>query len=108
MKTDKIMEKKFITKEIFRKSYNENLALIPFGDIPSYILPTDKIHIEYDEGYFSESNSWDAHTDLVISREVLETDEEFDKRMLNASKEYERMKTARYEHYLKLKKEFDV
>lgn len=100
------MEKRIIQKEVFCKHYGEN-ALIQICDIPSDMLPTDKIGIQYVDRYYSENNSWDAHTILTIYRDVLETDEEFEKRKKRLLKDNEEMKKRRYENYLKLKQEFE-
>jgi hypothetical protein len=102
----KEIEKKIIQKEVFCKHYGAT-ALIQICDIPSDMLPTDKIGIQYVDSYYSENNSWDAHTILTIYRDVLETDEEFEKRKKKLSKVNEDMKKLRYENYLKLKQEFE-
>jgi hypothetical protein len=42
-----------------------------------------------------------------ITRLVVETDEQYQKRLSNIEQDKERMKKSRYESYLKLKKEFE-
>lgn len=67
----------------------------------------DILHIGYDEGHYSENNSWDAHYFAIITRMVEETDEERDERVKTAKWHIEQLKQRRYENYLRLKKEFE-
>ena len=67
----------------------------------------DKIDIGYDEGYYSENNSWDSHYYARVIRMVEETDEQFTKRIADNERDKKWAKERRYESYLKLKKEFE-
>lgn len=100
-------KKKIIQVEIFRKSYDGERFWIPFGDFPKDLLPTDKVMIDQDPGYYSENNSWDPSTTLKIWRDREETDEELEERKQFWTKKAEEGKKQRYEEYLKLKKEFE-
>ena len=99
------MSKQYKDKRILDKHLNEpiqwkDLKNIEFED-------EDVIRAEYVEPYYSENNSWDGHYTLEVIRKVLETDEEYEKR-LESNKAYnERNRQLRYENYLKLKKEFE-
>jgi len=98
------MEKKLITVEVFRKQSN---APILFKDITIKLEPDDVINASYDEGFYSENNSWDPHYYLTVDRKRLETDEEFNKRIKKEKSSLEYLKERRYKSYLKLKKEFE-
>ena len=67
----------------------------------------DEIISQWIEPYYSENNSWDGHHETKIVRTRLETDEEEAKRKKYLAKRLEDSKKARYENYLKLKKEFE-
>ena len=41
----------------------------------------DEIEVVFVEGYYSENNSWDDHFSFNVERDVLETDEQFQKRI---------------------------
>ena len=100
--------KKTITVEIFRKHFDGDYYDVRFSDLPKDIQPDDVISINREESFFSENNSWDAYTDLVVGRERLETDEEESKRLIKEAKFNVELKQRRYENYLRLKKEFDI
>lgn len=95
-------------EEIFTKFYKGDYADVRFSDLPKDIQPNDIIHIQRDEGYYSENNSYDSFTQLVVIREREETDDEFSKRMEKTKKDNEFFKQRRYETYLKLKEEFEI
>jgi len=80
---------------------------IPFSVIKDYVEDDDIISAGFDEGYYSENESWDPHWFIKIERNRLETDEEFEKRKSMENFVREDMKKRRYENYLKLKKEFE-
>ncbi len=101
------MKKHTVKDKIFTKHYNGIISYVPFSDLPKDLQPDDLIDIEKVEGYYSENNSWDAHTILTISRERLQTDEEFEKYKSKIEKMQAESKKERYEKYLKLKKEFE-
>lgn len=72
------------------------------------IQPDDIIEIDYDpEGHYSENNSWDPYSRIIIYRERDETPEETQSRLEKEQRESKYRKTKRYEMYLNLKKEFD-
>lgn len=97
--------KKMIKTEIFSKTSTKGPIL--FKDITIKIELDDEILAGYDEGFYSENESWDPHYYLKISRERLETDEEFEKRKKEEDNYHVFLKNRRYENYLKLKKEFE-
>lgn len=72
------------------------------------MLPDDEIDIVRDEGHYSENESWDACTTLIIYREREETDEEYEKRIKDEERNAKWRKERRYENYLKLKEEFEI
>jgi len=100
-------KKKIIQEEIFCKHFDGMQATVRLSDIEIAWLPTDIIHIERDEGYYSENNSWDECTRLRIMREREETDEEYDERKAEEAAYKEERKQGRYQTYLSLKKEFE-
>ena len=67
----------------------------------------DIISIGYEEGHYSENNSWDGFYYCRIERMVEETDEEYEDRMERKRSTESILKKNRYENYLKLKKEFE-
>jgi len=101
------MKKEIIREKIFSKQYDGIRTSIPVSDLPKNILQTDSIDIEKVEGYYSENNSWDDHTILIVYREREETDDELANRELSYEKKKEESKKARFEQYIKLKKEFE-
>ncbi len=101
------MKKNIVKEEIFRKHFDGQLATVRFSDLPKDIQENDIIDIERVEGFYSENNSWDEHTNLVVYRQREETDEEFQKRNDKLKTLFEESKKRRYESYLKLKKEFE-
>lgn len=103
------MKKEIIREEIFSKQWDDGIITgFPMSDLPKDILPTDIIDLEKVEAFYSENNSWDAHTILTVYREREETDAEFEKRKTSWEKKFAESKKARYEQYLKLKKEFET
>ena len=96
-----------IKKEIFSKHFNGDYATIRFSNLPKNIQEDDIIEIHREEAFFSENNSYDAYTELVVFRETEETDEEYSKRISNEEKHKEELRKRRYENYLKLKAEFE-
>jgi len=99
---------KEIIKEVYwEKRYEGIVDSIPFGHLPVGLLSTDELIFVFDEGYYSENNSWDAFSELRILRSRLETDEEEEKRQEKEEKEKNRRKENRRQRYLQLKKEFE-
>ena len=80
---------------------------IPAKEYKHLLEDEDVVNAGYEEGYFSENNSYDGFFYLQVDRMVLETDEEFEKRIFYANEQQEEIKQRRYENYLKLKKEFE-
>lgn len=98
-------EKKLIAEVIFKASNKDNP--LKFKDIKGIVQDEDYIISEWVEPHESENNSWEGHYHIELIRERLETDEELEKR-LNVDKEQSKfLKDRRYQHYLKLKKEFE-
>lgn len=95
--------KKKIKEKIYSKYFDGNYYEIRFSDLPKNIQENDIIEIVREESYFSENNSYDAYTELVILREREETDEEYQERMSENEKTREQLKQMRYKNYLKLK-----
>ena len=102
------MKRGKVREVIFHKRYEWEDAEIPFGDLPKDLLPTDKIFYNSDPGYFSENESWYAFTEVKITRERDQTDEEYQKDVDWWAKKSEETRKTRYEQYLKLKKEFEI
>lgn len=101
------MKRELVQEEIFTKTYRGSQSEVPFGDLPKDLLPIDKIFIEYDEGFYSENNSWDPSTKLHIFRNREETDAEFEERKAWWDAKKEESRTSRYKDYLRLKQEFE-
>jgi len=101
------MKKQLVHEKIYSKSYDGSLREIPLGDLPTGLLPTDTIIIVYDDGFVSENESCNASTELRIYRHREETDDEYNERVAWWEKKKEESRKARYEDYLKLKKEFE-
>lgn len=99
--------KQKIKEQIFKKHFNSQYATVRASDLPKDIQENDIIEIRSEDAFFSENNSYDAYTELVVFREREETDEEYQKRLSNNKKANEELKKRRYETYLKLKKEFE-
>jgi len=98
--------KQKIKKEIFNKTFEGQDYDVRISDLPKDIQDGDIIEIRREDDYRSESWSYNAYTELVVIREVEETDEEYEKRIKENNQLKEELKKRRYESYLKLKKEF--
>ena len=82
---------------------------ITWKDIKDFQFEDDDIiSIGYEEGYYSENNSWDGFYYCRIERMVEETDEEYEDRMERKRSTESILKKNRYEQYLRLKKEFEI
>lgn len=97
---------KRVKEEIYSKDFPSNYE-IKFSDLPKEIQENDIIVVIYDEGHFSENNSWDPYTRLEIHRYRDETEAERVERESESEKMKEELKRRRYETYLKLKDEFE-
>ncbi len=97
--------KKQIEEEIFHKQFD---APITWNDIKYFeFQDNDILDIGYKEGFYSENNSWDGGHIAVITRTRLETDNEYNKRLLQEEQNKKHYKEQRYKNYLKLKQEFE-
>jgi hypothetical protein len=99
--------KKKVKEEIYSKYFDGNYYEVRFSDFPKDMQENDIIEIIRENEYFSENNSYDAYTQLVIIREREETNEEYQKRISDNEKSREELKKMRYKNYLKLKAEFE-
>lgn len=99
--------KQKVKEEIYTKDFKGNAQEIRFSDLPKDIQENDIIDIRREESFYSENNSYDAYTELVIIREREETDEEYQKRISDNEYHKEELRKRRYENYLKLKSEFE-
>ena len=100
-------EKKIINDEIFNKRYEGEERDFLFSDLPLDLQPTDIIRYVSDSGYYSENNSWDPFTELLILRPRWETDDEQSERLERSKLFVKNQKEKRRKIYLNLKKEFD-
>lgn len=99
--------KKKIKTEIFQKQFNGNNQDVRFSDLPKDIQENDIIEINREDAFYSENNSYDAYTELLVIREREETDEEYQERMSDNKLRQEELRKIRYETYLRLKSEFE-
>jgi hypothetical protein len=99
--------KKKVKEEVYSKYFDGNCYDIRFSDFPKNIQENDIVEILREDSYFSENNSYDAYTQLVIIREREETDEEYQERISDNEKTAEQLRQMRYKNYLKLKAEFE-
>jgi hypothetical protein len=102
------MKREIIRETVYHKSILGNVD-VKIKDLHLELtLPDDIIWLHYQEPYDDGDSSNDnSFTIIDIVRERLENDEEYQKRMENEQKLLELRKKARYETYLKLKKEFE-
>ena len=99
------MKKLKIKTTIFTKNVNhpitwKDLKHIQFQD-------DDIINVEYIEPECTNNCEHDGYFDVEISRMVEETDDQYNKRMIEITESKELLKKNRYERYLELKKEFE-
>jgi len=99
--------KQKIKEQIFHKYFDGQFKEIRFSDLPKDIQENDIIDICRNESFFSENESYYEHTELIVTRERYETDEEYQKRIEENIKFREELKQKRFEQYLKLKSEFE-
>ena len=104
---EKIYKKKEIRTQVFH-TINSNRP-ITYGEVADvfFFQPGDIITAGHDEGFYSENNSMDPHFEFTVYRMVLETDEDFNKRIERGKKDKVDMKERRRQSYLKLKAEFE-
>lgn len=102
------MEKIKVKEKVFSKHWEGPKDTFTMKDFEGFdLLDTDEINFEYDEGYYSENNSWDPFTELTVLRERDETNKELATRKHNIERDEKWAKERRYESYLLYKKEFD-
>lgn len=101
------MKKQIVEEVIYSKDYSGDLHVIRFSDLPKDINDNDIISIEREGAYYSENNSYEAYTRLVIIREREETDIEYNYRISKSKEQEKELKERRYQNYLKLKSEFE-
>ena len=102
---DKIIK----TETVFHKiDYDKPIT---FGEIlegmETELQPDDVILQNWEDEYHGSDSAMDGHYSIEIFRDRLETDEEYQKRIADGKLENRRMRKRRYEHYLKLKTEFE-
>lgn len=103
------MEKKLVEKQLFSKDFDGECAKVKISDIPKEFLDDNDCIVEIgrEQAFFSENNSYDAYTRLIVSKMVPETDEEFNERVRCAEIFKEQSKARRLENFKKLKEEFE-
>jgi hypothetical protein len=100
------MEKRKIKKVIF---WSQSETAFTWKDIKGISFEDDdQIQMQWVEPHFSENESNEGYFICEVSREVEESDEEFEKRMKDKIIFEEEAKKKRYENYLKLKEEFEA
>jgi hypothetical protein len=101
------LEKKKINKRVFYK-FN-NMKPITWKDVKDFKFEDDDIlKFGYVESWENGSDNSDGdHYEAEVYRMVLETDEEFEKRVKEFEYFKEESRKRRYENYLKLKEEFE-
>jgi len=99
--------KQITQKEIYRKHFRGNDYDVRFSDLPKDIQENDIIEIIREDSYYSENNSYEAYTELVVLREVEETDEEYQERLNENARFEQQNRKKKYEYFLKLKAEFE-
>lgn len=101
------MEKKKISKRVFYICTNKEP--IYWKDVKDFQFE-DNDHLEF--GYVEpwengSDNSGGDHYQAEVYRDVLETDEQFQKRIKDTERDKKWLKQRRYANYLKLKEEFE-
>jgi hypothetical protein len=99
-----------IRDEVFKKEYEGELLYINIDEIPAEFLQQGRgylLAVERDPGYYSDNNSWDPYTELIIYQEREETEAEKQKRLQEWEEHKEEHRKERYETYLNLKAEFE-
>lgn len=100
------MEKKKVQKKVFYHFSNEPIT---WKDVKDFQFEdTDILQIGYVDAWENGTdNSGGDHYEAEVYRMVLETDEEFNKRVETAVKNKEWVKQKRYARYLELREEFE-
>ena len=103
--TDNSKNKIFLETEIFRKESNKPITWKDIKHIE--FQDDDKINIGFDEGFYSENNSWDPHYYVTITRNVLETDEQYQKRQEQIKLDEKWSRARQFKSYKSLKIKFE-
>lgn len=98
-------KKEIISETIFNKI--DYAKPIPFKDINIKLQPDDIIKSGWNEGFYSENESQDAHFYLEVERDREETDKEYQERLKDDNFISKEMKKRRFLNYLRLKEEFE-
>ena len=100
------MEKKLINKMIFEMT--DPKKQITYNRVKDFQFQDgDIIEAGFEESIYQENYSHDGYYYFYVSRDVIETDEEFEIRKKENEEAQERNKKIKYERYLKLKEEFE-
>lgn len=94
--------KRKVKEEVYRKEVKDCNHDVRFSYLPKDIQDNDIIEIHREESFDGGYS-----TELVVIREREETDEEYQERISDNKYHNEELKKRRYEHYLKLKSEFE-
>lgn len=93
--------------EIFKKEWSGEISYFLYGVLPKDLLPTDKIFLNINESYEGKDNGWDAYSELIVTRDRPQTDEEWEASKKFWNEKMEESKSERKKLYLKLKAEFE-
>lgn len=97
-----------IKKILFEKQYAGERAFIPIADLPKELLvPENNIMIHVEEAFYTENNSHDGYTTVVINTHREQTEEEKEEFRKHLDELKAKRKEERREQFLKLKKEFE-
>ena len=102
---NKSQEKIYVDQVIFSKQQRKPFT---WADIKHLKFEDeDRIDLSYVEGFYSENNSYDEHFSATVTRKVLETDQQFEKRQKRIEQDKKWARERRYENFLRLKQEFE-
>jgi len=97
-----------VTEILFEKRYSGERAFIPLADIPpSFLIPENNIMIHVNEAFYTENNSSDGETIIIITRLREQTEEEKEEFRKQIKEQKAKSKEERRKQYLKLKEEFE-
>ena len=94
-----------VKEETYRKHYR-GYRPVTLSDLPEDMKRDDQIEIRHVEPFYSENNSWDERTELVIYRLRDETQEEKDELKSHFAQMSVDAKECRRINYLTLREEF--
>jgi len=98
------MDKKIVDDNIIKKQSGKPIVVTQ--EILDMIEIGDFIDAGYEEPYYENDNGHDGHYYFYVSRDRLETDEEYEKRMKDEELKQKWRKEERLKSYLRLKEEF--